>query len=46
MWVAGFALFPCVDLLTKHCIAVLQGGHDMENPSTPKCAATDRSDDD
>jgi len=32
--------------LTEHCVEVLQGGRHMESPSTPKCAATDRGDDD
>ena len=39
-------LFPGIDALTKPCTEVLQGGCDVENPSTSKCAATHWGDDD
>jgi len=35
-----------VDVLTEACVEVLQGGRDMENPSTSERATADRSDDD
>jgi len=34
-----------VDALTRACIEVLQGGRDMENPSTSERPTADRSDD-
>jgi len=41
-----FCYFPRVDALTESRIEVLQGGRDMEHPSTSKCVAADRSDND
>ena len=42
----GPCLFPRVDVLTKHCAEILQGGRNVENPSASKCAAADRGNDD
>ena len=44
----GHRLQPSLRIspLTEPCIEVLQGGYYMENPSAPKRAAPDRSDDD
>ena len=43
---AGRVLFPCVDALTKPRTEVLQGGRDVENPSTSKCVTVGRGDND
>ena len=42
----GPCLFPRVDVLTKHCTEILQGGRNVENPSASECAAADRGNDD
>jgi len=38
-------LFPCAGALTDSCAEVLQGGRNMESPSTSECHAANRSDD-
>ena len=38
-------LYPPVSALTVPCVAVLQGGCDMEIPSASECSAVGRSDD-
>ena len=43
---AGRVLFPCVDALTKPCTELLQGGRDVEIPSTSKRVIAGRGDND
>ena len=46
MWVAGGLSLPRTYRLTGTFVEVLQGGHNLESPSTPKRTATSRSVDD